>query len=355
MSASRRAALMAAVFSLGLAASAHAETLADAVAMAYQSNPTLLNQRSTVRNADESYLRARRGFDPTVTANVSTTLSGAYNSNPAIGKNYTNLESGGVNLAASQTLYSGGRLSATVKAQEASLLSQRESLRQADQTLIQSVASAYTAVLQAQESLKIADDNITVLTRQRADAQARFDVGTQTRTDVAQAESRLAQAQATRISASNTLDNARAQYRVVVSQSPTNLQAAPDLTKLLPMSLGQAMDVAYENNPTMRSAYLAERASAANIAVAKSVNRPQVSVGVTAGYTPDIMSQRNNLGVTGSLSASIPLYTGLLTSSNVRSAQELNQQRARLDVGAARGSIDGESNCGHGSAAPRGK
>jgi outer membrane protein TolC len=65
----RRAVLMAAVFSLGLAASAHAETLADAVALAYQSNPTLLVQRSLVKSADEAYLRARRGLDPTLSAN----------------------------------------------------------------------------------------------------------------------------------------------------------------------------------------------------------------------------------------------------------------------------------------------
>jgi outer membrane protein len=328
----RRAVLMAAVFSLGLAASAHAETLADAVALAYQSNPTLLVQRSLVKSADEAYLRARRGLDPTLSANIAISLSGTNNTNPAPSilfptpSHYTDLESGALNLVATQTIYSGGRLAATVKAQEASLLAQRESLRQADETLIQSVVNAYTGVLQAGEALQIAKDNVDVLVRQREDAQARFTVGTQTRTDVAQAESRLASARSQYTSAQNTVDNARAQYRVVVGQSPTKLDVAPSLTSLLPATLAAALDAARENNPLLRSAYLTERVSAAQIAVAKSVNHPNVALGLTAGYTPDAFSQRNNLGVTGTAQVSVPLYTGLSTASNIRSAVEANRQ-----------------------------
>jgi outer membrane protein len=334
----RRAVLMAAVFSLGLASAAHAETLADAVALAYQSNPDLLVQRSLVRSADEAYLRARRGLDPTLSANVAMSLNGTYNTNAGplcstvapvfciAQPSYTNLESGGLNLVASQTIYSGGRLAATVKSQEASLLAQREVLRQADETLIQSVVGAYTGVLQAGEALEIAKENVDVLVRQREDAQARFDVGTQTRTDVAQAESRLASARSQYISAQNTVDNARAQYRVVIGQSPTSLAAAPSLTNLLPATLAAALDSAREYNPTLRSAYLTERVSAAQVAVAKSINHPNVALGVTAGYTPDALSERNNLGITGLAQVSVPLYNGLTTASTIRSAVESNRQ-----------------------------
>jgi outer membrane protein len=339
MTVNRRAALMAAVFSLGLASAVHAETLADAVAMAYQSNPTLLVQRSLVKSADEAYLRARRGLDPTLTANVSVAVSGLENTNPLptaanpTAAHYTNLEAGGVNLVATQTLYSGGRLAATVRSQEASLLAQREILRSADETLISNVLNAYTGVLQAQEALTISQENVTVLIRQREDAQARFDVGTQTRTDVAQAESRLATARAQLTSAQNTLDNARSQYRVVVGQSPTKLEAAPDLKNLLPATLAAALDTGREFNPILRSTYLIERVSAANIAVARSVNRPTVAVGLTAGYTPNVFSQQNNLGVAGTAQVTVPLYSGLTTASTIRSAEEANRQdQIRIDA-----------------------
>ncbi len=60
----RRGALLAAVFSCGMAVSAassvHAESLMDAIALAYQTNPQILTQRSILRNADEVYYRTQR-------------------------------------------------------------------------------------------------------------------------------------------------------------------------------------------------------------------------------------------------------------------------------------------------------
>ena len=47
---------------LALAGSAGAETLADAIALAYQTNPQLLSQRATQQALDESYVQARAGW-----------------------------------------------------------------------------------------------------------------------------------------------------------------------------------------------------------------------------------------------------------------------------------------------------
>jgi len=68
----RKARLLAAVCSAGLlvAGAAHAETLADAIALAYQTNPTLQEQRANQRALDETYVQARTGLRPTVSANV---------------------------------------------------------------------------------------------------------------------------------------------------------------------------------------------------------------------------------------------------------------------------------------------
>ena len=64
MSMSFRGRLLAAIFTAGLAGaatSAGAETLADAIALAYQNNPTLQAQRATQRALDESAMpRCRR-------------------------------------------------------------------------------------------------------------------------------------------------------------------------------------------------------------------------------------------------------------------------------------------------------
>ena len=66
MSMRLRGRLLAAIFSTGLAgafaAPACAETLADAIALAYDSNPTLQAQRATQRALDENYVQARSGW-----------------------------------------------------------------------------------------------------------------------------------------------------------------------------------------------------------------------------------------------------------------------------------------------------
>src|SRR3954466_5462190 len=69
MSKSFRGRLFAAIFSagtVGLALPAMAETLSDAIAEAYQNNPTLQAQRATQRALDESYVQARTGWRPTL-------------------------------------------------------------------------------------------------------------------------------------------------------------------------------------------------------------------------------------------------------------------------------------------------
>ena len=75
---SRRGGLLAAVCSAGLicgltAGPAAAETLADAIALAYDSNPTLQAQRASQRALDENYVQARSGYRPSLTATAGAT------------------------------------------------------------------------------------------------------------------------------------------------------------------------------------------------------------------------------------------------------------------------------------------
>src|SRR5665213_2712772 len=92
---------------LGSAAAAHAETLADALALAYQSNPTLQSQRALQRQLDETYVQARAGFRPTLSASTSAGWTQAPPlgaSGPVIARN-----TAAATLSASQPIYTGGR------------------------------------------------------------------------------------------------------------------------------------------------------------------------------------------------------------------------------------------------------
>lgn len=342
MGKSRRGRFSAAVLTsavlISLAGAAHAESLAEAIALAYQTNPQLLSQRSILRNVDETYYRTARALGPTVTADVTLGATGTYDWDPVTvcqipgvpstcqtADRYQSQDSTSLAVTATQPLYSGGRLSANIRSQEAAVLAARENLRQVEAAVLLQVVQAYVEVNRATEALGIAEQNVVVLTRQREEAQVRFEVGASTRTDVAQAEARLATAQTALIQARATLANAQATYAQVVGQPPGTLEKEPPIAQLLPPDVPSAFQVAQENNPALRAAYLQERQSAELVVAAKAAYRPTVTANLSAGYDPDVFGQTQDRAVTAAIRATVPLFTGLTTASTVRSAVETNK------------------------------
>ncbi len=361
---SRRAGLLAAVFMSGLvvaALPANAESLADAIALAFKSNPSLLRQRSTLRNADETYFRTRAGLGPSLTANLTVSASSATDllhgggPSPTFGattsSDNTNSSIGvTASATANQTVYSGGAKAAAMDSQRDSLLSARESLRSIEQTLLQQVVTAYTGVRSAEQQLVIAQADLDSNKEAYNQATAKFQAGAATRTDQAQAESRVAQSQTSLTSAQNTLANARITYLTVIGQMPGTLQEQPLLDSALPASEKAAFDIAVQNSPTLRQAYLQERISAEGIVTAQSAYRPTVTlntgptVGDTARFPGVGFGYGNTTGQWAtSLTMSVPIYPGRTTASNVRTAQESNASD-RLAIDQARRTLNQQIN-----------
>lgn len=236
MSKSPRGRLLAAVFSVGLAAAfagpAAAETLADAIALAYETNPTLQAQRATQRALDESFVQARTGWRPTLNLNGSVRYledrSPRAIINPAQRTTIEEGNSASVGLTFNQPLWTGGRVAAAVSAAQAEVLAGRENLRRIEAQILATVIQAYADVRRDQEALRIRQENVRVLTRQLEESQARFDVGEVTRTDVAQSEARLAQAQALFSESEAQLAISRANYATMAFGGPARPQPPND-------------------------------------------------------------------------------------------------------------------------------
>ncbi|MDO9223988.1 MAG: TolC family outer membrane protein [Caulobacter sp.] len=328
---SRRAGLLAAVCSFGLiaggASAASAETLADAIALAYQTNPTLQGQRASQRALDESVIQARTGLRPQVSASADLSASDGDGNGDAA-------RSSGAGLSVSQPIYTGGRVSSQISAAQADVLTGQEGLRSVEASVLQAVITAYVDVRRDQERLRISQENVAVLQRQLDEARARFEVGEITRTDVAQAEARFAASRASLASAQAQLAISRASYAAVVGQNPGDLEPEPSLEGLLPTAIENAFDAAEQNNSQILGAEYAERASAARVATARSARLPTItatgSVGYDAGATAASPLFANNAfddyqrSVSGRVGVSVPLFTGGLISSQVRAAQERN-------------------------------
>ena len=333
--------------SASLVAPAAGETLADALAAAYQTNPTLQAQRATQRAIDENYVQARTGWRPTLTLQASGAYQEARTPRDQLRRlgRLETIERGNSGLAQltfTQPIWTGGRTASAVTAANADVLQGRENLRRLESQVMQAVIQAYVDVRRDQQNLIIQQENVKVLQAQLDESRARFDVGEITRTDVALSQARLAASQSQLQSVTAQLEISRASYAALVGRNPGDLAPEPSLAYLLPANVDDAFNVAEQNSPLLRAQQFAEEASRARIAGARAERMPNVTAQSTlrfAGGGIDPLVQREyateksvTLGVT------VPLFTGGLTSSRVRQAIERNNAD-RITVEAQRRNV----------------
>ena len=350
MSKTLRGRLLAAIFTAGItgafAAPACSETLADAIALAYDTNPNLLAQRATQRSLDETYVQARAGFRPQLSFSgdsywietrapkaargtlIDTNGDGIPDTFvPATGSGVSRTNSGTIGLNFSQPIWNGGRTATAVSAAEADILSGRETLRRVESQVMLIVVQSYADVRRDQEGVRIREENVNVLKRQLEESRARAEVGEITRTDVAQSEARLAASQALLSSAIAQLAISRSNYANVVGQNPADLQPEPSLAFLLPNNPDDAFAIAEKYSPLLRGQQFAEQASRARVAAARAERMPNVSLRASYGYTGLVQpfdGSRWTTEMTGAAVVSVPIFTGGLNSSRIRQQVERN-------------------------------
>ncbi|HYD64310.1 TolC family outer membrane protein [Azospirillum sp.] len=324
----------------GMAATAQAQTLEQALAQAYENNPTLAAQRARLRAVDEQVPQALSRYRPTVSAEAGVTRS-ATTSQQSGGGRSAELRSAATpksaELNVTQPLYDP-QAAPLVRSAENTVQAQRSQLLATEQQVLLNAASAYLDVVQNQAVVLLSANNEQVLRRQLEAARDRFRVGEYTRTDVSQSESRLAQSVANRISNEGTLQTSRGTYVRYIGTMPGNLKA-PKPTFKLPATLDETVELARANNPTILSASFQEAAQRENIDVAYGRMLPTVSLSASAGRTWDLGTSATS-GVTtdrqdsASLRAQvrIPLYSAGQAESQVREAkQTANQYRIQID------------------------
>ena len=319
---SRALASVAAIAVLcGAGAPAWADTLQEAIALAYRTNPTLLAQRANQRALDESIVQARAGLRPT----LSVTVSGDYARDYADTALDPDSDGAAASIGLSQTLWSGGRVGHGITAAEAEILAGRENLREIEQSVLASVIQAYADVIRDVEVLRIRQANLSVLQRQLEESTARFEVGEITRTDVAQSEARLAQSEADLANAQAQLSTSRAIYAAVVGQAPGDLAPMPELPGV-PADFDSALDVALVDNPSIRAAIFTLRAAEANVAAARAEYMPSVRATASYGGANADFDRfgdiADNTRLTAGATLSVPLFTGGLNASRVAAALE---------------------------------
>lgn len=320
---------------------AQAQSLDDSLATAYETSPVLAAERTRMRSQREGVVQARSGLLPSLSANATVTERESWGQvNPF----QQNTGTGSYSVSAQQTLFSGGRVLAGITQAQAQFESRRMSLRATEQDVLLSAVSAHMNVIRDQQIIAIRSNNVEVLSQQLQAARDRFEVGEITRTDVAQAEARVSGARAQLSAAQAALAASRAFYERVVGSAPVELQA-PDALPSLPEAYADVVETAVNYNPNLLGAQFNEAAAEQGIRIARGARLPEVSLSASASEQRQSDFSGPEVG-SGTVRAqvSIPLFTGGLNNSRVRSALAQRDEQRLLSVSARRQVIEEATN-----------
>jgi outer membrane protein len=329
---------IAAAASIAAASPVWAETLESALARAYAANPQLNAGRAGVRATDENVAIAQSGYRPNVAVQASVGASFTEGNLSGITQSQT-LVPGSAGITINQTLFNGFQTDNNTRRAESTVYSQRESLRFTELTTLFNAAQAYMDVLRDTANLELNRNNVEVLEEQLRQTRDRFNVGEVTRTDVAQAEARLAGARSQVSAAESQLRSSIGIYRQVIGVEPRQLAPGRPLDRFVPASLNASVDIGLKEHPSIVSQMHAVDAAEAQVKVLEGVLYPTVSVqgAVAQSYDQQI---RNSNGVAASIIGrlTIPIYQGGQEYAQIRQAKEQVGQ-ARIQVEQVRDQI----------------
>jgi outer membrane protein len=315
-----------------------AQTLTQALADAYNTNPQILAQRALLRATDEQVPQALANWRPTVNftgqAGYATGSQQTAHIADATDRFHQQTRPNALTVTANQPVYRGGRTVAQTS-QAINLVESARAQTLAVETLVfQAVAQAYLDVVRDQALVEVNRNNVAVLRKQLEATQDRFRVGEVTRTDVAQAESSLAQAIGNLVTAQGNLENSRAEYVRAVGRPPGTLMLPRD-RPALPATLEEAASLAANNNFNVVSAIFAELAARDNIDVVRGQLLPQISVIGTLSRTRDqSLNFKDTLSNSAQITAQLtmPLYeAGAIYSQTRQAEQTVGQRRSQVD------------------------
>jgi outer membrane protein len=177
--------------------------------------------------------------------------------------------------------------------------------------------------------------NVEVLQEQLRQTRDRFNVGEVTRTDVAQAESRLAAGRAQVLTAESSFISSRAAYRQTIGVDPGKLTAASPVDRFSPHTLPTAITAGRVNNPGVAAAMFGIDVALLQVKINEGALLPTVTANLSAQQNWELNTttalQQFNASLVGTVT--VPIYQGGTEYSQIRQSKEtLGQQRINLDT-----------------------
>ena len=342
-------------------------TLAEALGIAYETNPELGAAQAGLRASDEEVAKANGGWRPTISVGATygvekyffpiaisgggTIVTGTHttggravfgSTDQVVNASITDHPLQGQAII-SQPLFRSGRTIAEISRAKALVRSGRAQLTATEQTVLLNAVTAYMNVVRDGAIVKLREHNVEVLRRQRDSTQLEFKAGSLTRTDVAQSEARLARAQSDLTTARGQLATSRADFVQTIGRPAETLEAKPALPRL-PDDQDKVLTLALRQNPSLLTAQANERAANYAVDDAWGAMGPTLSVQGQYLYSQSALNSVQGFGADGGSpqgvtnhavavigQLNVPIYQAGVEEATVRQARELHAQ-AQLGV-----------------------
>ena len=266
----------------------------------------LLAQHDRIRAAEEDLAAARERAKAALGVRyptLSLTSHYGYEAQNKFESADTSMPSREIDLNLTQQLWNFGASSASIEAARLTFKQAHENLETAKQTLLLEGVSALLDVYLTQKKLEYAKQSVSNIKLQTELEDARVQEGSGYSSDVLQAKSQLVDAEALRIKTKEEFDVALNRHKTIFGEYPKEEKGSSKLkipTQLLPISLGEAIKIAKENNPRLASSEFGVKLAASTVVETKanelfpSVNlvsrtKHKVDAGGTKGYQAEYM------------------------------------------------------------------
>jgi adhesin transport system outer membrane protein len=266
-----------------------AQSLKAAIEQTIKNNPDILIDANRRLSIDEAVKGARGGYYPRIdlaagrgienSSNITTRQPGVENT----------LNRSEASLTLTQMLFDGFATKSEVARNVARLESAAAKLAGTSEQTALSAAEAYLEVLRLREIVDLTRDNAAVHQRTYDQIKIRSDSGVGRRADLDQIDARFALARANLVSAEANLRDAEINFeRIVGIEATTPARPSEPLLVPLPNTLEEALQLANDYNPILRSAQADISATTAQINAAKSTETPRVDLQVGASKNRNI-------------------------------------------------------------------
>lgn len=300
-------------------------SLADAMDMAFKTNPAVSIANYGVQSAKASYDAARESYGISIRGVHSSKRSG-------LNDNYLNTGSKNIHnehtntLKASMVLFSGGELEGRSKQGKAGYRYSLAGQQKAFNDLRAEVTNGYFQLLQAENAKKLTQESVDRMTDHLKNVQAQYDVGVVAKVDLLRSQVELSNAKQNHVKAVNARDIAEASLNRIVGLDMTTPLQLDNIMVYNPYeeSLVNCLLYAEDHRPELAQAKYNVDLQKGALQVARSGYMPKVELDASQNFldgnkTWHGSGEKNNWSVGATVSMNI--FDSGVTLSKIHGAE----------------------------------